>query len=178
MEQVFSTLNRAVNSNAVINTLLLGVFGVLAARSGLQERTIEALQEEKDSLLKSNKAIKSTIWEWKQKLYAEAEANPHKPLVPLSTLKSIYGEVVAPASPIPSGNPIISPCFFVYGCVLIELHCFVVSCALRVIPCATFSVSILGWNISIWIAYGGCLCFSLDFRTMKCRFIWEYFKLD
>ncbi|EYU22960.1 hypothetical protein MIMGU_mgv1a016463mg [Erythranthe guttata] len=99
MERVVSALNRAANSNAVVNTILLGAFGALAARSMFQERTIEAMEAEKDSLLKTNKAIKSTIWEWKQKLYAEAEANPHETLVPLSTLKSIYGEVVTDPTP-------------------------------------------------------------------------------
>lgn len=36
--------------------------------------------------------MRQTIWEWKQKLYTEAEADK-KPIVPLSKLKSIYGEV-------------------------------------------------------------------------------------
>ncbi|KAL7155890.1 hypothetical protein ABFS83_03G106200 [Erythranthe nasuta] len=99
MERVVSALNRAANSNAVVNTILLGAFGALAARSMYQEQTIEAMEAEKNSLLKTNKAIKSTIWEWKQKLYAEAEANPHGALVPLSTLKSIYGEVVTDPTP-------------------------------------------------------------------------------
>ncbi|KAL2232387.1 UNVERIFIED_CONTAM: hypothetical protein Sindi_1418700 [Sesamum indicum] len=109
MEQVMSALNRAVNSNAVINTLLVAVFGTLAARSVAQERAIKALEAEKDLLLKTNKGIKSTIWEWKQKLYAEAEANPQKALVPLSTLKSIYGEVVIPPS-VPSGTDVLIGC--------------------------------------------------------------------
>ncbi|KAL3845533.1 hypothetical protein ACJIZ3_002936 [Penstemon smallii] len=100
-----STLNRAANSNAVINTLLFSTFGVLAVRSEVQQRTIEALEAEKDSLVKINKGMTKTIWDWKQKLYAEAEANPQKALVPISTLKSIYGEVVTPTtSPVLSGN--------------------------------------------------------------------------
>ncbi|KAK4429655.1 hypothetical protein Salat_1266100 [Sesamum alatum] len=103
MEQVMSALNRAVNSNAAINTLLVAVFGTLAARSVAQERAIKELEAEKDLLLKTNKGIKNTMWQWKQKLYAEAEANPQKALVPLSTLKSIYGEVVIPSS-VPSGE--------------------------------------------------------------------------
>ncbi|GFP89799.1 hypothetical protein PHJA_001123700 [Phtheirospermum japonicum] len=111
MEQVMSALNRAANSNAVINTALVAVFGTLAARSMVQERTIAALEAEKDSLLKENKVIKNTIWDWKQKLYAEAEANPQNALVPLSTLKSIYGEVVTPASEALSGN-FITYCVF------------------------------------------------------------------
>ncbi|GER37746.1 Sec1/munc18-like (SM) proteins superfamily [Striga asiatica] len=95
MEQAISALNRAANSNAVVNTALAAVFGVLAARSVAQEREIKALEAEKDDLVKANKAIKSTIWDWKQKLYAEAEANPQNALVPLLTLKSIYGEAAA-----------------------------------------------------------------------------------
>ncbi|KAI3464508.1 hypothetical protein Pfo_021171 [Paulownia fortunei] len=122
MEQVMSTLNRAANSSAVINTLLVGAFGALAARSVAQERTIEALEAEKDSLLKTNKVIKNTIWEWKQKLYAEAEANPQKTLVPLSTLKSIYGEVVTPTS------AVISGIFTIYRLPPDKLHCFVLQC--------------------------------------------------
>ncbi|KAG8378273.1 hypothetical protein BUALT_Bualt08G0120400 [Buddleja alternifolia] len=104
MEQVLSAVNRAVNSNAVINSLLAAVFGTLAARSVVQERTIEALEAEKDALVKSNKSIQRTVWEWKQKLYAEAEADQQNAVVSLSTLKSIYGEVVASASPVISGG--------------------------------------------------------------------------
>ncbi|PIN16166.1 hypothetical protein CDL12_11178 [Handroanthus impetiginosus] len=104
MEQAIGALNRAVNSNAVINTLLVGAFATLAARSVAQERTIEVLEAEKESLLKTNKGIKNTIWDWKQKLYAEAEANPQKALVPLSTLKSIYGEVITPTNVTSGGD--------------------------------------------------------------------------
>ncbi|KAL6515548.1 hypothetical protein OROHE_018582 [Orobanche hederae] len=104
MEQVISALNRAVNSNAVVNTMLVAVFGALAGRSVAQERSIAALEAEKDSLLKANKVIKNTIWDWKQKLYAEAEASPQNAIVPLSTLKSIYGEVVTPAPDVLTGG--------------------------------------------------------------------------
>ncbi|KAL8482153.1 hypothetical protein ACS0TY_028349 [Phlomoides rotata] len=98
MDQAISLLNRAVNSNAVVNTCLAGVFAVLSVRSWAQEQTIKVLEEEKDSLLKSNKGMKNAMWEWKQALYAEAEADPKKALVPLSTIKSIYGDVVTPNS--------------------------------------------------------------------------------
>lgn len=98
MEQAMSLLNRAANSNAVVNTCLAGVFAVLSARSWAQEQTIKALEAEKDSLLKTNKGMKNAMWNWKQALYAEAEVDPKKALVPLSTLKSIYGEVVTPSS--------------------------------------------------------------------------------
>ncbi|KAL8486202.1 hypothetical protein ACS0TY_023050 [Phlomoides rotata] len=94
MEQAMSLLNRAVNNNAVVNTCLASIFAVLSARSWAQEQTIKVLEEEKDSLLKLNKSMKNAMWEWKQALYAEAGADPKKALVPLSTIKSIYGEVV------------------------------------------------------------------------------------
>lgn len=70
----------------------------------MQGREIEALQAEKDSLLKENKGIKRTIWDWKQTLYAEAEANPHEALVSLASLKSIYGDVVTSKALVASGN--------------------------------------------------------------------------
>ncbi|XP_073063413.1 uncharacterized protein [Primulina huaijiensis] len=103
MEQITSALNRAANSNAVLNTLLAGVLGVLGMRSVAQQRSVEALEAEKNALLETNKVIKKTIWDWKQLLYAEAEANPQKALVPLSTLKAIYGEVT-PSSPVVSAG--------------------------------------------------------------------------
>ncbi|XP_051139931.1 uncharacterized protein LOC127257515 [Andrographis paniculata] len=102
MEQVIGALNRVANSNAVLNTLLIGAFGALAARSLVQEHTIKALEVEKDSLLKTNKGLKRTIWESKQTLYAEAEANPQEALVPLANLRSIYGEVAAATAKPPS----------------------------------------------------------------------------
>ncbi|KZV16565.1 hypothetical protein F511_11397 [Dorcoceras hygrometricum] len=97
MEQIASALNRVANSNAVLNTLLAGALAALAMRSMVQQRSVEALEAEKDALLESNKIIKKTIWNWKQLLYAEAEANPPEALVPLSTLKAIYGEVSSSA---------------------------------------------------------------------------------
>lgn len=33
------------------------------------------------------------LWDWKQKLYAEAEPHDNKPVVSLQKLKAIYGEV-------------------------------------------------------------------------------------
>lgn len=55
-----------------------------------QQRDIEALEVQKDSLVKSNKAVKKTIWDWKQQLYAEASVE--NAVVSLSNLKAIYGE--------------------------------------------------------------------------------------
>ncbi|EPS73995.1 hypothetical protein M569_00775 [Genlisea aurea] len=93
MERVVGAFNRAANSNAVVNTFLAGIFGALAVRSWGQQRVVEKLEEEKESLLTANKAIKNTTWEWKQKLYAEAQQNA---LVPLARLKAIYGEAADP----------------------------------------------------------------------------------
>ncbi|XP_013590566.1 uncharacterized protein BNAC06G01780D isoform X3 [Brassica napus] len=45
--------------------------------------------EQKDSLFKSNKEMKVTMWHWKQQLFADTSTV----VVPLSTLKAIYGEV-------------------------------------------------------------------------------------
>lgn len=102
MERVVSALNRAANSNAVVNSFLGVVFCGLAARSWVQDPTVRALEAENEVLKKNNKQIKNTIWEWKQTLYAEASANPQKALVPLSALQAIYGDVVTPVSS--SGN--------------------------------------------------------------------------
>ncbi|XP_024982372.1 uncharacterized protein LOC112518841 isoform X2 [Cynara cardunculus var. scolymus] len=84
--------SRAANNNTVINVFLVGAFAGLTARSFHQQSQIETLESQRDSLVKSNKAMRQTIWDWKQQLYAEAEADK-KPIVPLSKLKSIYGEV-------------------------------------------------------------------------------------
>lgn len=109
MEKAVNALNRAANSNALMNVLLLGCFGALSVRSMYQQREIEALEAEKDSLLKANKGIKATIWDWKKQLFAEAEAaeaapkdsknSKEAPLVPLSKLKAIYGEVTTSSFP-------------------------------------------------------------------------------
>lgn len=102
MERLMSTLNRAAESNAVVNTFLGAVFCALTARAWGQEQTVRALEAEKKVLATKNKEIKTSIWEWKQTLYAEAAANPRKALVPLSTLQSIYGDVVTAVTD--SGN--------------------------------------------------------------------------
>lgn len=87
---------RATNNNTVINVCLVGSFLALSVRSMNQQKDIEALEAEKDSLRKSNKAMKKTMWDWKQQLFAEAESDAA--LVPLARLKAIYGE--APSPPI------------------------------------------------------------------------------
>ncbi|KAJ0262592.1 hypothetical protein HA466_0031130 [Hirschfeldia incana] len=86
-------VSEAMNSNAVINTCLGVSFVVLGVRSDKQQKYVEALQEQKDSLSKSNKEMKVQMWEWKQQLFAEATSAGASAVVPLSTLKAIYGEV-------------------------------------------------------------------------------------
>ncbi|KAL7176416.1 hypothetical protein ACSBR2_029867 [Camellia fascicularis] len=90
--KVMNAATRASTNNAMINVVLLGAFGALSVRSLSQQRNIETLEAEKDSLLKSNKAMKKTMWDWKQQLFAEASSSPETSFVPLSKLKSIYGE--------------------------------------------------------------------------------------
>ncbi|KAD2805670.1 hypothetical protein R6Q59_029297 [Mikania micrantha] len=93
--------SRAASNNTVVNVFLGGAFAGLTLRSLNQQRQIEALESQRDSLVKSNKSMRQTIWDWKQKLYADAEADKI-PIVPLSKLKSIYGE--APTVPQPVGT--------------------------------------------------------------------------
>ncbi|KAJ4953569.1 hypothetical protein NE237_030401 [Protea cynaroides] len=88
--RVLSGAIRASNNNTVINVFLLGSFVALGIRSFDQQKDIEALEAEKDSLVKSNKALKKTMWDWKQQLYAEA--SDHSFPVPLFKIKAIYGE--------------------------------------------------------------------------------------
>ncbi|OMO55533.1 hypothetical protein COLO4_35932 [Corchorus olitorius] len=86
---------RAVNSNVVVDVCLVGSFAVLGIRSLNQQKDIEALEAQKESLTKTNKAMKKIIWDSKQQLYAEAAASD-SPLVPLANLKAIYGEAPSP----------------------------------------------------------------------------------
>ncbi|PRQ26535.1 hypothetical protein RchiOBHm_Chr6g0295671 [Rosa chinensis] len=94
--KVVSAGMRLANNSTVISVCLVGSFIALSARSVKQQNKIEALEAEKDSLIKSNKATKQTMWDWKQQLYAEAGTDAA--LVPLARLKAIYGE--APTPPI------------------------------------------------------------------------------
>ena len=94
VNRIVETARKASNNNTVINVCLVASFAVLAGRSLDQQKTIEALEAEKESLVKSNKAIRKTIWDWKQQLYAEASSDDA--LVPLARLKAIYGEAPPP----------------------------------------------------------------------------------
>ncbi|KAM1225052.1 hypothetical protein ACFX2G_044813 [Malus domestica] len=95
--KVVNAATRAVSNNTVINVALVGAFVALSVRSVKQQNDIESLEAEKASLIKSNKAAKQTLWDWKQQLFADA-ASADSALVPLSRLKAIYGE--APVSQI------------------------------------------------------------------------------
>ncbi|KAK3036791.1 hypothetical protein RJ639_030821 [Escallonia herrerae] len=101
--KAINAANRAASSNTVINAFLAGTFIALSIRSVKQQKEIEALEAEKESLLKSNKAIKNAVWEWKQQLYAEA-AEADKAVVPLSKLRAIYGEAPTLSSEVPEGG--------------------------------------------------------------------------
>ncbi|XP_071732340.1 uncharacterized protein [Rutidosis leptorrhynchoides] len=83
--------NKAASNNTVINVFLLSAFAGLTVRSFNQQTQIETLESQRDSIAKSNKSMRQTIWNWKQKLYADAQSD-NKPVVSLSKLKSIYGE--------------------------------------------------------------------------------------
>lgn len=109
--RVVSAAIKATNNNAVINVGLVGSFVVLAVRSLNQQRDIEALEAQKDSLTHSNKAVKKAMWEWKQQLFAEASST-ESALVPLTRLKAIYGEAVEPQI----GSLSISFSFFMHRC--------------------------------------------------------------
>ncbi|PIA47369.1 hypothetical protein AQUCO_01400207v1 [Aquilegia coerulea] len=90
VSKAMDTVTRASNNNIVINTFLIGAFAALSIRSMNQQNVLETLEAEKKSLLKTNKDMKKSMWEWKQQLFAEAavEGSP----VPLYKLKAIYGE--------------------------------------------------------------------------------------
>ncbi|CAH9083291.1 unnamed protein product [Cuscuta epithymum] len=92
MEWAISAVNKAASSNTVVNVFLLSVFGGLSARSFKQQKDIEALEAEKNSIVNSNKEMRKTMWEWRQQLYADAEALSSQSIVPLSKLKSIFGD--------------------------------------------------------------------------------------
>lgn len=98
--KVGEAVNKAVNSNKVLNVVLLGAFGFLCVRSVQQQRNIQVLETEKDSFLNSNKAMKKAMWDWKQQLFAEADIP--NPILPLSKLKSIYGEAPTSSGIMPS----------------------------------------------------------------------------
>ncbi|KAK9096044.1 hypothetical protein Sjap_021541 [Stephania japonica] len=96
--RAMNTVLRTSNNNTIINAFLVASFVALGVRSVNQQRLIDSLQAEKQSLIKTNKSIKKTMWEWKQQLFADASDSPSSPSSPVSLakLKSIYGEAQAP----------------------------------------------------------------------------------
>ncbi|XP_008219653.1 PREDICTED: uncharacterized protein LOC103319837 isoform X2 [Prunus mume] len=92
VNKAVSAATRAAKNNTVINVCLVGSFIALSVRSVKQQNDIKSLEAEKASLIKSNKAAKQTVWDWKQQLYAEASSTDAAVLVPLARLKAIYGE--------------------------------------------------------------------------------------
>ncbi|KAL9237567.1 hypothetical protein vseg_012099 [Gypsophila vaccaria] len=93
-ERLAEVMNRVINSNTFINICLVGCFSVLGLRSMHQQNLIEALEADNVKVQSTNKSLKKTMWDWKQQLYAEASSD--SAVVPLSRLKSIYGDVVSP----------------------------------------------------------------------------------
>lgn len=89
-------INKAASNNKVINSFLGITFVALSLKSFSQQKNIETLETHKDSLLKSNKAIKTTIWDWKQQLYAQAQAQGSS-VIPIDKIKAIFGD--APTTP-------------------------------------------------------------------------------
>lgn len=96
--KVMSVATRASQNNTVINVLLVGAFAALSMRSVKQQRDIEALTSQKDTLLVTNKAMIKSMWDWKQQLFNEA-SSPDTATVPLSKLKAIYGESLTTLHP-------------------------------------------------------------------------------
>ncbi|TVU12589.1 hypothetical protein EJB05_46240, partial [Eragrostis curvula] len=82
----------------VISGLLLGSFVALGWWSSEQQREIDDLEAEKNSLRAANSSMSSAMWAWREELFALAAA----PSPPISTsrLRHIYGEE-EPAVPAP-----------------------------------------------------------------------------
>ncbi|KAH7657476.1 hypothetical protein IHE45_17G024700 [Dioscorea alata] len=80
------------NKDRVVSLFLVGAFAVLGFRSAAQQRQIEILEDEKESLRNGNKAMSTTMWEWRQSLFALAESDPLSFPIPLARLRSIYSE--------------------------------------------------------------------------------------
>ncbi|XP_039142906.1 uncharacterized protein LOC120280203 [Dioscorea cayenensis subsp. rotundata] len=93
MEAVRSMATSVIgNKDRVVSLFLVGAFAVLGFRSAAQQRQIETLEDEKESLRSGNKAMSTTMWEWRQSLFALAESDPLSFPIPLARLRSIYSE--------------------------------------------------------------------------------------
>ncbi|KAK4266227.1 hypothetical protein QN277_027177 [Acacia crassicarpa] len=94
VNRIVDLATRALNNNMVIDVFLLASFATLGLRSVHQQKLIQALEAEKENLTKSNKAMRKTMWDWKQQLFTEASTD--SALVPLTRLRAIYGEAPTP----------------------------------------------------------------------------------
>ncbi|KAI4345900.1 hypothetical protein L6164_012986 [Bauhinia variegata] len=94
VNRIVDAAKRGTSNNKLINVCLGASFVTLYVRSMNQQKVIDSLEAEKESLVKSNKAMKKTMWDWKQQLYAEASSD--SPLVPLARIKAIYGDATDP----------------------------------------------------------------------------------
>ncbi|XP_004495256.1 uncharacterized protein [Cicer arietinum] len=94
VHKIVDIAKRASNNDTVINFGLLASFAILGVRSMNQQNTLAALEAEKESLIKSNKSIRKTLWDWKQQLYAESSTD--SALISLDKLQAIYGEAPPP----------------------------------------------------------------------------------
>ncbi|KAJ1258033.1 hypothetical protein BS78_10G042900 [Paspalum vaginatum] len=83
----------------VTSALLLGSFVALGWRSAVQQREIDGLEAEKNSLRATNSSMSSAMWAWREELFSLAAA-PSSP-ISLSRLRHIYGEE-EPAPPGPN----------------------------------------------------------------------------
>lgn len=106
INRIAELASRALNNNIVIDVCLLATFATLGLRSMHQQKLIEALEAEKENLTNSNKAMRKTMWDWKQQLFAEASTD--SAVVPLARLRAIYGE--APSPQPAAGTFIVSFC--------------------------------------------------------------------
>lgn len=94
VNRVIGFVNKAASNNTVVNCFLGFTFVALSVRSLNQQKCIETLETQNESLLKSNKAIKKTIWDWKQQLYSQSQ-NPDS-VFPVDNIKTIFGDAPTP----------------------------------------------------------------------------------
>ena len=94
----------------VVSALLLGSFLALGWRSVEQQREIEGLEAEKNSLRAANASMSTAMWAWREELFSLAAA-PSSP-ISVSRLRHIYGEeeVAPPAAPKQPGGYLSARC--------------------------------------------------------------------
>ncbi|MQL69322.1 hypothetical protein Taro_001595 [Colocasia esculenta] len=82
----------------VVHLFLAGAFVALGVRSSAQQDEIDALEVEKESLRRSNKAMQKAMWDWRQSLFHLAESDPSNSPISLSKLRAIFGDEDAAAA--------------------------------------------------------------------------------